>query len=198
MADPKTTPVIISFDICVTNGCTVFKINETTGQYSSTNTGGWGSPNTELSDVVSAEMLITSPSEVEYSIDMMDVYNYPTDNLSLYANITATSLGLTSLEDGLWIFEYVVEDSSGNRYTKINHYLNYCNSECCVKQMLTNLKLDSCGCNCSDDKYEEYLKAWLQLEALKKAADCGDETAFANILKIVTKLCKNNNCKTCK
>ena len=36
------------------------------------------------------------------------------------------------------------------------------------------------------------------LQALKNAAECGDYTTFNSILKIITKLCKNNNCKTCK
>jgi hypothetical protein len=188
----------LTFDICVTNGCTVFKLNETTGTYSVTNTTGWGSPNLPLGDVVSATMLITSPSGVEYTVDMLNTFNWPTNNSSLFANISASSLGLTNLEDGLWIFKYTVTDNSGNNISTTNHYLNYCNSECCVLQMLTNLKLDNCGCNCNDPKYEDYLKAWLQLEALKKAADCGDETAFNNIKKIVDKLCKNINCKTCK
>jgi len=191
----------LTFDICVTNGCTVFKLSELTGQYSATNLTGYGytedNPPTEV--MASATLTIISPSNITYTVDVMTQFNWPTSNPYLFANITAESLGLTTLEDGLWIFTYtLVEEDTGTIYSTTKNYLNFCTSNCCVSQMLANLNLDECGCECNDVQYENYLKAWVQLEGLKNAAKCGDIESFNNIKKIVDKLCKNINCKTCK
>jgi len=58
--------------------------------------------------------------------------------------------------------------------------------------------VDTCDCCKETTDYKNYILAWTQLQSLKKAAACGDETNFTAIKKIIDKLCLNSGCKTCK
>ncbi len=186
---------------CVVNGCTQIRFYETTGIYSSTNTGGYGNgssgQNYPLSSYTSAILTITSPSNVVYTVNLTSK-GFPTNNVSHYYDLTSTDLGgLLNLEDGKWTFKYDVT-GTGPALSRTVYQLFYCNAECCVNEQLNNLTLLDCDCNCDDVDYKNYTKTWTFLQALKNAAECGDYNSFTNILKILDRLCKNINCKTCK
>lgn len=188
----------LNFDICVTNGCTQLKFTETTGFYSSANTGGWGSPNTQLVDATTATLSITPyGSTTTYTIDLLVTTLFPTDNSSFTYDIPLSDMGSpTSIVDGQWLFVYTILDDLGTTHTKSIYKYFYCNSECCVTSMLPDI--DTCDCCKETTDYKNYILAWTQLQSLKKAATCGDSTNFTAIKKIVDKLCLNNGCKTCK
>lgn len=187
----------LNFSTCVTNGCTNIKFTETTGTYTTSNLGGWGVPNIILADANTAILTIIDPSSNEYEVDLFTDYSFPSSNSDYYIYITAESLGLSSIEDGKWTFTYTITTDTES-YSKTKYSLFYCNSECCVKQLLTDLDLEDCGCGCKDLDRSDYIKAWSHLEALKNAAQCGSVTLFTKLKKIVDKLCKNKDCKTCK
>lgn len=185
--------LIPKFEICVINNCTQIKFTETTGIYTASNQGGYGSPNPELVDVTTAVLTITSPDETEYIIDLLaEDFPSSTSDFSIILDID-----LTSIIDGKWLFEYVVSTVSTS-YTKTKYELFFCNSECCVKQLLTNLKLENCGCNCESIDYDTYIKASTLLDGLKKASSCGDVSSFTRIKTTLDKICLNSGCKTCK
>lgn len=185
----------LKFNVCVVNKCTQLEFTETTGVYNvTTNPTGWGAPNIELAEIVAATLTITSPSGTDYVINLFD-QGFPSSNVdfSYIFNVGA----LTEIVDGKWTFVYTVTDSESNTYTKTVYNLFSCQADCCVHQMLVDLEL-TCDCCSKDTAYENYIKAWTFLQALKNAAECGDINSFNNLLKILEKLCKNNNCKTCK
>jgi hypothetical protein len=189
--------LILNFEICQANGCKDLIFSETTGKYDATyNTGGYGAPNETTAAATTATLTTTNPSGLVTTIDLMPE-GFPTDDI-IADGYTITSS--TVLPDGMYTFVYkVTYDNHGSivTYSKSISKLFYCNAECCVNQMLSNLNL-TCDCCETDENIKDYYKAWTFLQALKNAAQCGDVTTFTNILKIITKLCKNNNCKTCK
>ena len=189
--------IVLNFEICQANGCKDLIFSETTGKYNDVyNTGGYGPPNETFDTAQSATLTITNPSGVITSIDLVPE-GFPTDDIVADGYTISSS---TVLPDGMYTFVYtVVYDYRGViiTYTKSISKLFYCNAECCVNQMLSNLNL-TCDCCETDENIKNYYKAWTFLQALKNAAQCGDVTSFTSILKIITKLCKNNNCKTCK
>lgn len=188
----------LKFDICVTNGCTQIRFSETTGYYSSVNTTGWGSPNWLLADALTAKLDITTPSGTTYTINLLTTTLFPSNVVGTLYDIPSSSIGgITSIVDGQWIFKYYVTNKDDVEVSTTIYKYFYCNSECCVTEMLANLDL-SCDCCKDSDSYKNYTLAWTELQSLKKAAACGDSTNFTTIKKIVDKLCKNNGCKTCK
>lgn len=187
----------LNFDLCVTDACTQIRFTETTGFYSTTNTGGWGAPNITLGDVVTATLAITPyGSTTTYTINVEATSLFPTDNSSFTYNIPLSLIGNpTSIVDGQWLFVYTVTTASAT-YTKTIYKYFYCNTECCVTSMLPDV--DTCDCCKETTEYKNYILAWTHLQSLKKAAACGDETNFTAIKKIIDKLCLNSGCKTCK
>jgi len=188
----------LNFEICQSNNCQNLTFTETTGAYNATyNLGGYGSPNIETSDVLTAVLIITSPSGIEYpQIDLYSTGDFPTDSLTDEGYVI-TLIPDTSLEDGEWTFTYAIS-TFDEEYTKTITKLLFCNANCCVSTMLSNLQLnDTCDSCKPTEQSMDYLKIWTFLQSLKKAAYCGDVDNFTNLLKIINKLCKNKGCKTC-
>lgn len=189
--------LILNFEICQTNNCKDLVFSETTGFYEATfNPGGYGAPNETTAAAQTAVLTITDPNGLVTSVDLMP-QGFPTGDLTLDGYTISSA---TALPDGVYTFLYTVTFLNGEvvtTYTKSITKLLYCNSECCVQQMLANLNL-TCDCCETDENIKYYYKAWTFLQALKNAAQCGDVATFTNILKVITKLCKNNGCKTCK
>ena len=187
----------LKFNTCVINGCKQIRFTDNTGFYNPTNLTGWGTPNPSVSTMTSAILEITPPGGIKYTINAFATSIFPSDDYGMSYDIPLSLIGNpTSIIDGQWLFTYIVSDGINTYTTSIYKYF-YCNSECCVTQMLANLKL-SCDCCKDSDEYKNYELAWVQLESLKKAAACGDSANFETIKKIVDKLCLNNGCKTCK
>jgi len=187
----------LNFNTCVINGCTQIRFSETTGLYSTANPGGWGAPNIDVSDAVTATLAITPyGSTTTYTIDLLDTGLFPTHETSFEYDLPLSEIGSpTSIVDGQWLFVYTVTDAT-DTYTKTIYKYFYCNSECCVTSMLPDI--DTCDCCKETSDYKNYILAWTHLQSLKKAAACGDSANFAAIKKIVDKLCLNSGCKTCK
>ena len=188
----------LKYDLCVINNCTQIRFTENTGYYSAANLGGWGTPNWVLADALTAFLDITNPNGTTYTINLLSTTLFPTNIVGFSYDIPLASIGSpTSIIDGQWIFKYYITNKDGVKVSTTIYKYFYCNSECCVTEMLANLDL-SCDCCKDSDSYKDYILAWTELQSLKKAAACGDSTNFTAIKKIVDKLCKNNGCKTCK
>ena len=189
--------LIPKIDLCVINNCTQIRFSENTGFYNPANLTGWGTHNPSVSTMTSAILEITPPGGIKYTINAFATTIFPSDVYGTSYDIPLSLIGNpTSIIDGQWLFTYIVSDGKETYTTSIYKYF-YCNSECCVTQMLADLDL-SCDCCKNSDSYKNYILAWTQLQSLKKAAACGDSTNFITIKKIVDKLCLNSGCKTCK
>ena len=189
------TPTI---ELCVQSSCTELVFKETTGAYSATNTGGYGAPNVTINNIVSAVLTVTSPSDVEYEIDLF-TEDFPTTDTEFEYIIDLDDIGSpTTITDGQWSFIYRVTTDADVVYTANASYLFTCNSQCCVAQMLANIEPDSCDCNVENvQKINDYLKAKAFLESLKHAAYCGNLSRFTKIKALIDKLCAKVDCPTC-
>lgn len=186
----------LQFDICVINGCTQLQFSENTGIYTLSNTGGWDDPNIPTSFIVSATLLIKGPDNIEYTIDLK-AEGFPSIVKGTSYNIPLSSMGNpTTITDGQWYFVYTVVDDNDEVYsTGIYKYFT-CNTKCCITNMLA--KVNTCDSCPQNDSEKEYLKAKTMFDSLENAAECGDNTTFTSIKKIIDKLCLNSGCKTCK
>ncbi len=186
----------LSFDLCVINGCTQLKFSENTGIYSTSNINGWNFPNLDTADVVSATLLIKGPDAVEYTVDLF-TEGFPSYIAGFSYNIPLVDMGSpTTITDGQWYFVYTIVDSNDVVYSTAIYKYFTCNTKCCISNMLANVNTcDSCP---KDDSEKNYLTAKTMFDALENAAECGDNTKFTSIKKIIDKLCLNSGCKTCK
>lgn len=185
----------LKYNICVVNNCKQLAFTESTGIYSISNTTGWGTPNELISDATSAILTITNTENISYNIDLFTLGLFPSSSNSVTYTIPLALYGNpSSITDGQWYFKYTVITSTTTYVTEKYYYFT-CNSENCVNNMIPTEICDSCKDNTD---YDNYIKAWSFLKSLEKAAQCGNVTLFNSIKKIIDKLCKNSNCKTCK
>lgn len=189
---------IVNFDVCLDKACDTFTLTELTGVYSSTNTGGWGAPNALTSDITVAILQVTSPGGSVYTINLLSpVSGFPSANPSFDYDLLPGDLGgMTNAADGHWQFFLYYRTAAGTVYQKTKNYLFYCNSECCVQELLADIDISCDSCD-NDDKIENYTKASAFLAGLKNAARCFQTSNFDSIQAILTKLCKNSTCKSC-
>ena len=201
MASPSS-PLKLNFNIETSNDCKSFIFTDLTGEYSMNNITGYGSPNPELSNIVYAYLKVKNASGTEYTINLIaNSSNLPTSDIYYEYNILNTDIGLTDLvTDGLWTFTYVVAfnyKETTEVYITTKSLLFTCQADCCIANLLANAKLDE-QCDCNTKSLLDYVKAWATLQSLKAAARCGNIEDFNSLLKIINKICKNSECKTCK
>jgi hypothetical protein len=187
----------LNIQIC-TSGCSSFLFSELTGAYSTVNTTGWGAPNPEIVDAVSATLEITTPSEITYTFDLYD--DFPTTDSTQSYEVTGSVLGMSdSLTDGKYTFVYTVvtedDESVQTTYSITKQLFTICSVECCVNRML--LDIEDLNCDCNKVAKDKYLEAYTLLLALKHASTCGNEDTVNDLLTTINKLC-TSNCKNCK
>tara|TARA_R110000787_G_scaffold153516_5_gene267446 strand:+ start:2756 stop:3364 length:609 start_codon:yes stop_codon:yes gene_type:complete len=174
-----------------------------TGVYSAFLPGGWGAPNFELSDVIDAELIVTTPSGTKYILDNAtispDLPNGTNGDFNIHMGLLGGSQGSTVIQ-GIYEFEYriLVNDgtSGGFLITKRKYGLMSSVIKCCVHKMLANL--DICDeCPCGEDK-SNALEAYTLYKAMLYAYTCGSLTKAAKMAKQVNKLCNYNGaCASC-
>jgi hypothetical protein len=183
----------LDFSICQNSDCKSIKFSETTCSYSSNNTGGWGSPNEEVTDATEATLQIQIPGVV--GLVNIDLYSlgYPT-NISNSLTLTSNNLGLGvnyPLPDGIYIFTYSVT-TSNDIYTITKYILLDCQVRCCVSKMLA--EIPDKDCDCANETSKKALLAYTYLEALTNAARCGNITKANNILNLLRMICNKKSC----
>lgn len=197
--------LVLKFNARVRSACNELVIGEGTGAYSEDNPptpdnpGGYGFPNTTIGQVVAASLLIISPSNQSYTIDLFATTYFPTTDTSSEYVIPLSQIGnRTSIEDGLWTFVYSVTDGSTlTTYQVTRAYIFTCNSQTCVASLLANLDISDCNCTDTTDKENNYLKSRAFLDALLNAANCGNITEYTKIKNILDKMCVLTTCVDC-
>lgn len=115
---------------------TEFTLTDSTGNYSVSNEGGWGSPNIAISDVEYAHLIFTTPTGILYDIDIIDDLgiDFSTATISdLVYTVTNDMIGGVSGEvipDGVYTVEYQISDSAtwdngGNDYSLTLTIMSY-------------------------------------------------------------------------
>ncbi len=189
--------VILDFSICASSDCSSLFFEDTTGAYSSVNTGGFNSPNASTADATAATLAITTPDDDTFSFNLLTQNPaFPTTDSTQLYYVYPSDLGMgdAALTDGLYKFVYTVTTSTST-YSKIVYQLFYCNIRCCVSNML--LKITDPDCDCQADMIASATRALSLLNSLMYAAKCGNKTVFDKLLRILNKLCRNENCETC-
>lgn len=179
--------------ICQNSDCKSVEFSETTGAYSTSNTGGWGSPNPTIADATSAILTITQPDGTVTTIASSLLYpTFPTTDDTVTYTIDSGDLALgddVALPDGIYTFVYEVLTTTGVYRVQLRKAL-YCQAECCVNGLLAKVATE--GCDCSSELVDNALEAYFWLQVLK-ASEC-NETAFDNALEIINRICDFNSC----
>lgn len=176
-----------------------FDVYDTTGTYSSLNTGGYGTPNPLPSNATTATLEIWNPltnnlpdptQTVSSTIDM-----YPT--LPNYAGApftvtnTAAGFGTTTFKDGAYYMTYTITGTYlavPFTYTVSCYQFFYHNIRCCLDKW--NAKLLSCGCGGGNNQeHERYELAELKYTAMQNEICCGHVVNAAGLLTQLQKMC---------
>lgn len=189
--------VILQFEICQSSDCSSLTFVETTGAYNdTTNPNGWGTPNEDTTDAVSAVLTVTLESGSTYNIDLFSD-GFPTTSDTIEYLIDPVDIGMKDggkLTDQIITFTYTVVTGT-TTYTQNIQQAFYCQVQCCVLSMFVGLDVE---CDCSIDQINNALKSYALLKGLIYSANCGNKTNFNNILAQLQKLCLNNNCQNCQ
>lgn len=211
--------LVLKSTVTVIDGCYGFNFIDSTGDYSPTNTGGYGSPNIETSIVTESTIKVYPPnSTIPYIFEFTITSNTFTDatltkpdgtTVNIFADITGLvfpfSLGNefeiketyldyednTSIVDGAWTINYEIV-SPEVTYSTNSYQLTTCHACCCIQKLFINLP--DCGCEDSYFKTAELADAYLK-SAIYSANMGYMEKAQKNIDK-ANEIC-NGNCKSC-
>ena len=138
-------------------GKNFFHVYDNTGKYDKkTNSKGWGSPNTLLSDVTGAKVRIYLPGNEDYL--EVDVYPSLPNTDCVGFEIIPEDISLTDFPPGVYRFEYVITLSSGATLAQSCYIFFYQPLECCIakKKNATDL----------NDASSDLAKKVIELEAL--------------------------------
>lgn len=159
---------------------------DTTGDYSSLNLGGWGTPNPETTDVTEASLTISiqgynsyAPVEVDITASFVDLFTVGGLNLT-----AQDALGVPTLPDGWYSFTYSVV-ALGIEYSYTSEQAFFGEVQCCVKQATSQLEIPESDIKKSEQIY--YIN--LLFDGLTSSACCGNQTRYLKILKELKRIC---------
>lgn len=103
------------FKIEVEGDISAFYVFDVTGKFNAANNlTGWGLPNKQLSDVLTAEFQAWAPRQ-DPSVDLpltFDVHPYLPNDENKGREVLAVDLGLVDIESGVWNFKVVLTTAS--------------------------------------------------------------------------------------
>lgn len=180
---------------CFKHNCTNLYLYDITGAYNaSTNTTGWGSPNTTLAGATIATVSITLPEATSaVDFDVLATVNAATivDGEFTLDQLTMEDFDSTEekFPDGVYTIVYTIDET----YTQTITTFSTCQTDCCVEKMKTKFAEKLCGCDW-DIYWKNYLEAKAYLTGAKYKYACGDTTNAIAMLKKVQKICATQNC----
>lgn len=191
----------------------VFSFSENTGAYNVGNTTGWGSPNEDISNVLSSKLDVFLPDPETYlptsSYQIIDTAEgfepplYPTTDSSVIFNITGQMLGYglsSKVPDGIYEIVYTVLVDAGGlgisteTLTNRTYRLMTAQVECCLSKIAVSGINEMSGCNCPG-KLSNFELGMLMVQAAKYAIECGNVTAAGKALSRAKEIC--NGCSGC-
>lgn len=178
---------------CMRDKCGGIYFSDITGVYHATNnTGGWGTPNLQGSDITEATLTIVFPSGDDEEHDLLS--QIPS---TVSGDIDFNVLEDT-YEDGIYTFTYTVTNGTISA-TKVLKRLFLCNTQCCVDNMWAKIP------EYIVTKDEKFMKNYIEqvnyaqglLNGLSAAGGCLNEDAVEAILDKIDRLCDFETCKSC-
>lgn len=157
-----------------------------TGNYSTTNPGGWGLANITQSSITQSEVVITMTDNTTTTIDLLpSPYQFPV------INSTAYYISPTAFEDGVYKFEFSIIGGEADKYAYTTYYLSTCNIDCCMTKFAGKIN-PSCSCN------DKMLQKWADMQSYYNAMlynfECENYNEVTNLLNKLTAMCSKNGC----
>lgn len=174
---------------CFKENNTLLQITDTTGAYSTGNTGGYGSPNDASTAVTSAIIVITFPDNSTQSVDV-------TSQISagvVTGDYVFTDVTPDSTADGVYAFNYTVVSPSGT-VTGSVHKLFIGKIRCCLDKLWKEVPDKLCS-ECETDPYiDRLLFAEGLYKTLLSLGGCYNLAAIDKVLTKLQTLCDFEDC----
>ncbi len=172
-------------DICL-NNCSTIKFVDSTNLYSTSNTGGYGEANAVEGSANVTEALITvydSDSEVLFEYDVTDQFPVAITGDLIFEEYEY------ALPDGEFEVVYTITTDLNAVLTYSTYYLNTCNFECCMDQLIATIPSKICANRCDTDYIDEVLTIEGLLYGYMCASQCDKPTIKAEIEKRLERFC---------
>ncbi len=196
--------LVLNFSLCQSCSCKELTFTETTGEWSTSNPGGWnvetGGDNPFTSEAISAVLTVTNNTGT-FDIDLYDTF--PTSDDDFQYTLTNEDFGYVtgqSIPDQIMTFTYTVtgNDIFDEPYiaSQTIYQAFYCNSKCCLVKLLA--KIDPYCSTCSEKAKDNYFNGLVLFDGMVASANEGNIVNFNNQLTQMQKLCNNSGCKSCQ
>ena len=207
-----TTSLSLNFSLCQTNNCRNLLLTETTGEYSSTNTGGYSDPesstNPDSANITRTVIDITVPDGTVYTFDSDElapgIIPFPDPTGLIEMTIEETQLGKGSgekLDDGEYVLTVTMygdfngfSDTFTETVTK--RYILTCQTQCCIDGLFHDVVQSDCG-DCKKPKLDKALEAEALLKQVEYASSCGKINMAKKFLAKAQWICNTSNCLNC-
>jgi hypothetical protein len=189
--------VSLDFQICISNCCNSLTVLDLTYSYSPDNLTGWGAPNTNLEDIVSATINVITPDNDSITLDILAEIQ-----AEEAITITPTDLGFTdTILDGVYRFYVSINIGTLEEPVYVTYektHLFYCNVNKKIDNLIGTLDINGCCKPCATgNAFDKVLLIWTYFLALKNSACCGKVENFKKLLTILNKLLDSKPCKNC-
>lgn len=178
------------------NGDTL-TVLDNTGEYSSTKTGGWGSPNPALNTALVAEIRISLRDTDGNYGDVTTINAFsdlPSEDGGEF-EITSEDAGQgTVFPDGIYKITYYVSGLDGATpyiYSVTTYKSFHPAIDCCYQKLA--IKVSTCSCNCQDIK-DNFNKMSVNMRLLKGAECSGNLDSIQKYIAFLTDTCRNCGC----
>lgn len=169
---------------------------DNTGQYSSLLLYSWGSPNPDISTVLSSHIDVSKRNAdgTFGTTSIIDVYPTLPSDIGASYDISAADAGQgTVFSDGIYKFYYYVAGNDGTAYAySVTTYKAFHPAiDCCYAKL--SAKYAACDCGCKE--LEEQLNQFtINMLLLEKAKCNGDLQSIQKYIDYLTDLCTECSC----
>lgn len=167
------------FKIKVEGDISAFYVFDETGKFNaSNNLTGWGLPNKQTSDVLTAEFQAWAPT-LDPSVDSpltFNVYPYIPNDEKKGREVLASDLGIVDIESGVWNFKVILTTATGTIEADYQCYYD-AKILCCISKK--KVKIEPCTLDSKETKKT------MELEVLAENAAwsyCNGDVDTANDL----------------
>lgn len=176
------------FKIEVEADASAFYVFDITGKFSaSSNLTGWGLPNRQISDILTAVFSAWAPTQ-DPNVDIpitFDVFPYIPNDQGQGREVTAIDLGIADIESGVWNFEVELTTLLGETIKATFQCYYDSKIRCCIAK--EKIKIEPCTLN------DKCTQKTMELEVLADNAAwafcCGDIDTANKTAKYVQLQC---------
>ena len=193
----------LKFAIGRSTSCESFLLQDVTGNFSTTNPGGYGTLNEDASAVQKSRLLVyaTDNTTVLYTIETYDSASDPTYTSSFETTITNAMIGVTegNIPAQIVKMTYIIEKTTGENqfsYSKDEYVFLSCSSICCMDEMFA----EAVNCSCQDKgKLQDalYLQGLITAVNTALSPSCNKIEQAYTLLDEINKICAGSGCTNC-